>query len=303
MDAHKTHQQILQVTRAAFGTGRTKKLSFREKQLKNLLRLLEENNNEILQALYKDLRKSETEATIFELELCKTEIIYMLKNLKKYAADEKLPFNWLTLMDRGFIRKEPYGVVLIIGPWNYPITLTIKPLIGAIASGNCAVIKPSEVAPECAKAIAKLLPQYIDPECYPVVLADVAQTKRLLENKFDYIFYTGATSVGSSILRQAAPHLTPVTLELGGKSPCYIDEDTDFRRAACRIMWGKLANMGQTCIAPDYESEPQAWEATMRNSPLTLFLTRKPFSFGALAISMRNLERIVIHQLPVPNCF
>ncbi|CAG7833234.1 unnamed protein product [Allacma fusca] len=210
--ALNSYTKILQVTRDAFGTGRTKKLSFRERQLKNLLRLFEENGEKVLQALFKDLRKSRTEATVFELEVCKAEIKHMIKNLRKYSADDKLPFNWLAILERSYI----------------------------------------QVSSESARTLAQLLPQYIDPECYPVILADAEQTKSLLENKFDYIFYTGSSSVGSSILQSAVPYLTPVTLELGGKSPCYIDDNVDFRKVASRIMWGKLTNMGQTCISPDY---------------------------------------------------
>ncbi|CAG7716185.1 unnamed protein product, partial [Allacma fusca] len=247
-----TQELILKGARAAFASGKTRDLTFRETQLRGLLRLLIEHEDDILEALHKDLRKAKLEGSIYELEVVKAEAISVLKHLKEYASKEHLPINALGALDRGYILREPYGLVLILGAWNYPFTLTFKPLIGAIAAGNCVVIKPSEVSAESASIMAKLLPKYIDPVCYPVVLADVDGTKSLLKNKFDYIFYTGSSSVASSILQAAAPNLTPVTLELGGKSPCYIDDSADFKLAAKRILWGKVMNLGMTCIAPDY---------------------------------------------------
>ncbi|KAF7263705.1 hypothetical protein GWI33_001333, partial [Rhynchophorus ferrugineus] len=150
------------------------------------------------------------------------------------------------------IHSQPYGVVLIIGPWNYPFDLVISPLIGAIAAGNCAVVKPSEITPACAKFLEDTLPNYIDSSCYVVYNGGVAETTKLLEQKFDYIFYTGSTAVGKIIYKAAAKHLTPTTLELGGKSPVYLDDSADVELAAARIMWGKCWNSGQSCVEPDY---------------------------------------------------
>jgi len=160
--------------------------------------------------------------------------------------------NLLSFEDKGFVHRDPYGVVLVLGAWNYPFGLTLQPLAGAIAAGNCVIIKPSEMAPRSAAVMSKLVPRYLNQECFHVIEADLDGTKELLKNKFDYIFATGSTNMGRSVMAAAAPHLTPVTLELGGKSPVYIDDSSDFNMAAKRILWGKCMNLGQTCIAPDY---------------------------------------------------
>ncbi|XP_060703709.1 aldehyde dehydrogenase family 3 member A2-like isoform X2 [Hemiscyllium ocellatum] len=158
----------------------------------------------------------------------------------------------MTLMDTVYIHREPLGVVLIIGAWNYPLALIVQPLIGAIAAGNAAVLKPSEVSENTARLLGELLPQYLDKDLYPVINGGVAETTELLKQQFDHILYTGSTNVGRIVMEAAAKHLTPVTLELGGKSPCYIDADCDLDVACRRIAWGRYTNSGQTCIAPDY---------------------------------------------------
>uniref|UniRef100_A0A3Q3X9H9 Aldehyde dehydrogenase domain-containing protein n=1 Tax=Mola mola TaxID=94237 RepID=A0A3Q3X9H9_MOLML len=160
--------------------------------------------------------------------------------------------NLLTISDEVYIHPEPLGVVLIIGAWNYPWAVTLLPLVGAIAAGNAAVVKPSELSESSALLLHALLPRYLDKDLYPVVTGGVTETQELLRLRFDHIFYTGSSTVGKQVMEAAAHHLTPVTLELGGKSPCYIDKNCDIRVACRRITWGKFANCGQTCIAPDY---------------------------------------------------
>ncbi|EHB12721.1 Aldehyde dehydrogenase family 3 member B2 [Heterocephalus glaber] len=166
--------------------------------------------------------------------------------------DEPASTNLLTKMDCAFIRKEPFGLVLIIGPWNYPVNLTLVPLVGAIAAGNCVILKPSEKSKGTEKVLAEVLPQYLNQSCFAVVVGGPEETQKLLEHKFDYIFFTGNPRVGKIVMAAAAKHLTPVTLELGGKNPCYVDDNCDPQTVANRLAWFRYFNMGQTCVAPDY---------------------------------------------------
>ncbi|KAJ9577725.1 hypothetical protein L9F63_005718, partial [Diploptera punctata] len=242
---------IVQRARDAFDSGRTRSIEFRRQQLKQMQRMYEENTTEMVEALAKDLRKSKQEAVLFEIQFLINEVTHMLHKLDEWAAPEKPPKPLVNAMDEVVIHKDPYGVVLIIGAWNYPLQLTLLPVSGAIAAGNCVIIKPSEVATETAKLIAELVPRYLDQECYQVVLGGVMETTELLKERFDYIFYTGSTNVGKIVRAAANQHLTPVTLELGGKS-LYYQDASDMEMTARRVMWGKCANSGQTCIAPDY---------------------------------------------------
>ncbi|XP_019880781.1 aldehyde dehydrogenase, dimeric NADP-preferring isoform X2 [Aethina tumida] len=248
----KSASEILATARNSFNNGKTKSREFREKQLRALLRLYDENETEIIEALADDLKKPKVEAVLAEVEYLRNDVRGFIYGLKEFMEPEYVEKPLAYVMDTVLIRPEPYGVVLIIGAWNYPIQLSLAPLASAIAAGNCAVVKPSEVAPASAKLIARLLPKYLDNECYFVYNGGVQETTELLKNKFDYIFYTGSTEVGKIIYKAAAQNLTPVTLELGGKSPVYLDESADIDVAAARIMWGKCLNAGQTCIAPDY---------------------------------------------------
>ncbi|NXT58611.1 AL3B1 dehydrogenase, partial [Pluvianellus socialis] len=192
------------------------------------------------------------EAEFSEVILCKNELHETLNNLSQWMKDEHVEKNLATRLDSAFIRKDPYGVVLIIVPWNYPVYLLLGPLIGAIAAGNCVVIKPSEMTKNTERLMAEALPRYLDKDCFAVVTAGVQETTRLLENKFDYIFFTGNPFVGRIVMTAAAKHLTPVTLELGGKNPCYVSDVCDVQNVARRVAWGRFFNAGQTCIAPDY---------------------------------------------------
>ncbi|PNF42206.1 Aldehyde dehydrogenase, dimeric NADP-preferring [Cryptotermes secundus] len=246
------HSDVVQRARDAFEAGRTRSIDFREKQLKQLLRMYEENTTEMIEALAKDLRKSKQEAVLFEIQFLINETKNTLFNLHEWTKPEKPPKSLVNAMDGVLIYNDPYGVVLIIGAWNYPLQLTLLPVSGAIAAGNCVIIKPSEIATASAELMAKLVPKYLDQECFHVVLGGVPETTALLKEQFDYIFYTGSTTVGKIVRAAANEHLTPVTLEMGGKSPVYIDNTVDMEITAKRIIWGKCANAGQTCIAPDY---------------------------------------------------
>ncbi|XP_062867637.1 aldehyde dehydrogenase family 3 member A2b [Trichomycterus rosablanca] len=245
-------QKAVERARKAFCTGRSKPLEYRIGQLKNLQRFVVERQKEIADALKKDLNKSEFGTPLYETLGLEGEINLAVSKLAEWAAPRPVTKNLLTLSDQVYIHPEPLGVVLIIGAWNYPWAVTLQPLIGAIAAGNAAVIKPSEVCVHTSKVMEELLPLYLDKELFPVVTGGVPETQELLKQRFDHIFYTGNCSVGKVIMEAAAKHLTPVTLELGGKSPCYIDKNCDLTIACRRIAWGKYTNCGQTCIAPDY---------------------------------------------------
>ncbi|NXG55689.1 AL3B1 dehydrogenase, partial [Hemiprocne comata] len=238
--------------RATWLSGRTRPLEYRVAQLEALGRFLDEKKQDILEATALDMGKPPFEAEFSEILLCKNELHETLNNLSHWMKDEPVEKNLVTKLDSAFIRKDPYGVVLIIAPWNYPINLLLEPLIGAIAAGNCAIIKPSEMTKNTERLVSEALPSYLDKDCFAVVTAGVQETTRLLENKFDYIFFTGVPSVGRIIMTAAAKHLTPVTLELGGKNPCYVSDTCQVQNVARRVAWGRFFNAGQTCIAPDY---------------------------------------------------
>ncbi|XP_076832572.1 aldehyde dehydrogenase family 3 member A2a [Brachyhypopomus gauderio] len=243
--------QVVLRARKAFQTGRSKTPAYRIQQLKNLQRFITEKQKDITHALKKDLHKSENGTQLYEILGLEGEINLAISKLSQWMAPRPVTKNLLTISDVVYIQPEPLGVVLIIGAWNYPITVTLQPLVGAIAAGNAVVVKPSEVSAHTAKVL-ELLPLYLDSEMYPVVTGGVPETQELLKQRFDHIFYTGSSVVGKVVMEAAARHLTPVTLELGGKSPCFIDGDCDLRVACRRITWGKFVNCGQTCISPDY---------------------------------------------------
>ncbi|PLZ14733.1 aldehyde dehydrogenase [Fischerella thermalis] len=243
---------ILEQQRVFFQSGKTKSLSFRISQLKLLQQSVKENKTVICQALKADLNKPEFEAFSSEIILVFKEIEYCIKNLKNWTKPQKAKVPWQLLPASAKIYPEPLGVVLIIGTWNYPFQLVITPLIGAIAAGNCTIIKPSELAPHTSSIISKLIAQYFQPEYITVIEGGVETSQKLLSEKFDHIFFTGGTAVAKIIMEAAAKNLTPVTLELGGKNPCIVDTDIHIAHTARRITWGKFINAGQTCLAPDY---------------------------------------------------
>ncbi|XP_053312757.1 aldehyde dehydrogenase family 3 member B1 [Spea bombifrons] len=247
-----SYSDTVNLLRESFMSGKTRTEQFRRSQLEALGKLIEENTAEIYESLKKDLRKPQFEAEISELSLIRSEINLAINNLNSWMKDEHVSKNIATSFDSAFIRKDPFGVVLIISPWNYPVQLALIPLVGAIAAGNCVLLKPSEISPNTERLLVDVLPRYLDKDCYAVFCGGAEETSQLLENKFDYIFFTGNPHVGRIIMTAAAKHLTPVTLELGGKNPCYVDDDCDVQNAAKRIAWTKFFNAGQTCLAPDY---------------------------------------------------
>lgn len=238
--------------RAYFETGATKPLSWRLSQLDALEHFLIEREQDIEDALRADLRKPPTEAFTSEAGIALSELRLTRKKLASWMKPERVRTSKIAMPGRSYIYREPLGVTLIIGAWNYPLHLVLVPLIGAIAAGNCAVLKPSEVAPNVSALIAKWIPKYLDRKAVQVVEGSVPETTALLQQKWDHIFYTGNGTVGRIVMAAAARHLTPVTLELGGKSPCIVDESADLNMAAKRIVFGKFFNAGQTCVAPDY---------------------------------------------------
>ncbi|MCF8058250.1 MAG: aldehyde dehydrogenase family protein [Bacteriovoracaceae bacterium] len=217
-----------------------------------LRKLILENENMILEALNKDLGKSRFEGVISETLFLVKEIDHTLKKLKKWMKKKRVSTPFLQFPARSYIIPEPIGVVLIISPWNYPFQLLISPLIGALAAGNMAILKPSEVAPNVSSVVARLIPKYLSKSIVSVVEGAVAETQALLDLPFNHIFYTGNSHVGRIVMEKAAKHLCPVTLELGGKSPCFVDKNNDLDLVAKRLLWGKFFNTGQTCVAPDY---------------------------------------------------
>ncbi|XP_048468500.1 aldehyde dehydrogenase, dimeric NADP-preferring-like isoform X2 [Rhincodon typus] len=245
-------KHVVSTARAAYNRGKSRPLEFRIQQLKALERMINEKKEEFSVALKKDLRKNDYAVDVFEIAGILNETSLAITKLPEWTAPEYVSKSIMTLMDTVYIHREPLGVVLIIGAWNYPLALIIQPLIGAIAAGNAVVLKPSEVSENTARLLGELLPQYLDKDLYPVINGGVEETTEVLKQQFDHILYTGSTNVGRIVMEAAAKHLTPVTLELGGKSPCYIDGDCDLDVACRRIAWGRYTNSGQTCIAPDY---------------------------------------------------
>ena len=224
---------------------------------------MSEGADEILHALQQDLRKPALEAWNAEIGFIRQDVKLSLKNLRKWMRPERVATPIHLRPAKSRIVREPLGVVLIIAPWNYPVQLLLGPLVGAIAAGNCAALKPSEITAHTSGVLAKLVRRYMDPECIALFEGGVPETQALLAERFDHIFYTGNGSVAREVMAAAARHLTPVTLELGGKSPCIVDRDADLEVAARRIAWGKFMNAGQTCIAPDYVLVHQEREAEL----------------------------------------
>ncbi len=243
---------ILSSQRKFFGSGETRKLTFRIDQLKKLKKVIKDHEGEILKALYEDLHKPKLEAYASEVGFLYEDIESVIKNLKKWITPQRTTSPLILLPSHGEVWFEPYGVVLIIAPWNYPVQLLLSPLIGAIAAGNCAVLKPSEIAPHTENLLTEIINENFCSNYIYAVKGGVEESGKLLKEKFDYIFFTGSTSVGKIVMKAASEHLTPVTLELGGKSPCIVDKKTNLDVTARRITWGKFFNAGQTCVAPDY---------------------------------------------------
>ena len=241
--------------RATFAGGRTRPLAWREQQLTQLRSLFTEHREDIADALYADLRKPRSEAYTTEVDFPVREIDHTLAHLEEWLSPQPLASGALAGLPEGSTagtQYEPLGTVLIIAPWNYPVQLLLVPLVGALAAGNAVVLKPSEITPATSELIARLIPEYLDTDAVAVVEGGVPETTALLAQRYDHIFYTGNGAVGRIVMRAAAEHLTPVTLELGGKSPVFVDRGVDVAAVATRLAEAKFRNAGQTCVAPDY---------------------------------------------------
>ena len=245
-------QELVRAQRAYFLSGATRSYAFRMERLKKLQRALQTNEKLLEQAMYQDFRKAPMEVYMCETGMVLEEVRFHLKHLKGWMRERTVPTPLAQFHAKSFVSPEPYGVALIISPWNYPVQLCLSPLVGAISGGNCAIVKPSAYAPATSAAIAKLIAETFDPRYIAAVEGGRAENSALLSQRFDTIFFTGSVAVGRVVMEAAAKNLTPVTLELGGKSPVIVDKTADVKLAARRIAFGKVLNAGQTCVEPDY---------------------------------------------------
>lgn len=244
--------QLCRMQRAYFHSGKTMQVSFRIEALKRLRQWIREHEEAICQALHADLGKSTQEAYMTEIGMALEEISYMISHVRRFARPKHRKTPWTQFPAKSYVLPKPYGCVLIMSPWNYPFLLTVEPLTDALAAGNTAVIKPSAYAPNVSRLLSEMVHDCFASEYAAVVEGGRQENAMLLDEKFDYIFFTGSKAVGRLVMERAAKHLTPVTLELGGKSPCIVDESANINMAARRIVFGKFLNAGQTCVAPDY---------------------------------------------------
>ena len=292
----------LTAMRQYFDSGTTKSCQFRKEQLQKLKQAILNHEQELYKALYTDLKKSPEESWVTELGLVISELNAAIKNLRRWMEPEHVGTNLLNLPSGSKVMREPLGVVLIIGPWNYPFQLLINPLLGAIAAGNCVVLKPSEFAPATADIMKKIIEENFLPEYILYAEGDGAQVvpQMMKTFVFDHIFYTGSTAVGKIIYKMAAENLVPVTLELGGKSPCIVESDANSKVAARRIAIAKFSNAGQMCVAPDYvlvhESKKDELITELKSS-IRQFFSDKPeesYSYGKM-INAKQFDRIVTY--------
>ncbi|MEW8956254.1 aldehyde dehydrogenase [Clostridium sp.] len=247
-------KEILNNQRKFYNGGNTLSIDFRINVLKRLRDIIKNKEEDILEALRMDLGKSRFEAYATEMGIVLEELNLTIRKLRSWAKPERKRTPIMHFLSSSYVYKEPYGVVLIMSPWNYPFQLTMAPLIGAIASGNCVMVKPSAYSVETTKIICSIIKEVFDLSHVEVVkpFGGREDISKILDEKYDYIFFTGSVNVGKIVMEKASKHLTPITLELGGKSPCIVDSDADIDLAAKRIVWGKFLNAGQTCVAPDY---------------------------------------------------
>lgn len=287
----------LSLTRDFFASGATRDLVFRREALHRLARTIEEREPEILQALHADLRKSQQEAWASEIGVVLTDIAHTTRRLRRWARPRRHPASWGLRPARARVYPEPQGVVLILGPWNYPFQLLFSPLVAALAAGNCVCLKPSELAPAVSKVLAAIVVDAFEPGHVTLVEGDVDVAKRLVGLDFDHIFVTGSTEVGRQVMSAAARNLTPVTLELGGKCPCVVAPDARLEVAVRRIAWGKFLNAGQTCVGPDHvyvhSSVMERFLAALKEA-LVEFYGDDPFQspdFGRI-VNRRHFRRL-----------
>ena len=270
---------------------KTQDVKIRIQHLKKLKRVLEEREESLFEALYQDLKKPVFESFTSELLMVQKELDLHIKNIKEWAAPKRVSGSLINFPSQDYILSEPYGTVLLISPWNYPFQLAMIPLIGAIAAGNTAVIKPSESAPHTAQIIEEIISEVFPPEWAIVIQGDMKVGAALLKTQWDYIFYTGSTAVGKIVAKAAAEFLTPTTLELGGKSPCIVDGTAPIQKTARRIVWGKFLNCGQTCIAPDYVLVQKEYKKAL----VAAMIQEIEKAFGKNAKNSKDYGRI-IHQ-------
>jgi aldehyde dehydrogenase (NAD+) len=279
--------------RETFVTGRTRSLQWRRDQLRAIEALMTENETKIAAALAEDLCRTPFEAWLADIANTAAEARYAAKHVKKWARRKHHLLELSQLPGRGFVEHEPYGTVLIIGAWNFPFVLTLGPAVGAIAAGNTVVLKPSEIAAASSRVMAELVPKYLDTDAVALIEGDGAVSQELIAQGFDRVMFTGGTEVGRKVYEAAAPHLTPVTLELGGKSPCIVAADADIDVAAKRIAWTKLINSGQTCIAPDYvlaDAKIRDELVSKINEAVTTFESGEPG--GKPIVNQRHFDRL-----------
>jgi aldehyde dehydrogenase (NAD+) len=251
-DMAASYGELIDGLRQTFESGRTRPIEWRRQQLQGLVSFLTEHEDELTQALAEDLGRPPFEAYGTDIGLVRMHLRDLARHVGTWSKPTRVKAGLLSLPGTAEVIHEPLGVVLVIAPWNYPIQLLLEPVGAALAAGNCVVAKPSELAPATASVMARHLHRFVDPDAVALVEGGVPETTALLENRFDHVFFTGSTAVGKVVMTAAAKHLTPVTLELGGKSPTIVAADADLAVAARRIAWAKLVNAGQTCIAPDY---------------------------------------------------
>ncbi|SER62120.1 aldehyde dehydrogenase [Psychrobacillus sp. OK032] len=281
--------KIIKEHQAFFDTGITKSTKFRIEQLMILKKTIKKYEKDVIQALYRDLRKSEFEAYTTEIGLVYDNIAYMVKHLDKWMEPKQVKTPLALMPSKSFIMHDPYGTVLIIAPFNYPFQLVMEPLLGAIAGGNCAVIKPSELTPHTTKIIQKIISETFDPRYIRAMEGEKEETSLLIHAPFDFIFFTGSVKVGKLVMKAAAERLTPIALELGGKSPVIVDHTANLEVAAKRIIWGKFVNAGQTCIAPDYV----VVEETVKEKFIELLKQTIVQFYGKMIQDSPDLGRIV----------
>lgn len=297
MEKNRMFSKLTEAQKQFFETGWTRDLAFRICQLQLLADAMRKNETVLEEALKKDLGKSAFESYATEIGFVLADIRYTIQNLQKWSAPKRVRTPLYLFPGKSKIQKEPYGSVLILGPYNYPVQLLAEPLVGAIAAGNCAVLKPSELTPHVSEAMYQIVHSTFKEEYIACVEGGVEVNQELLSQKFDYIFFTGSERVGRIVMKAAAENLTPVTLELGGKSPVIIEKTANIKEAARRIAWGKLMNAGQTCVAPDYvlvdESRKQQFLTEMKTAFSHLYgkeIKKNP-DFGRI-VNERHMERL-----------
>jgi aldehyde dehydrogenase (NAD+) len=289
-------QEVLSSQRVFFQSQKTKNIKFRKIYLEKLKSLIIQHEELLYEAIYKDFRKSKFDTFTTEISFVLKDIDYYLKNLNTLSKPKKVTTNLANQLGKSRLYPEPLGCVLVIGAWNYPYQLSLSPIIAALAAGNCCILKPSEIAENTMKAMAKIINENFPPEYVYVYEGGIDETTALLQLKFDTIFFTGSTKVGKIVYKAAAENLTPVTLELGGKSPVIVTKDANLKVAAKRIVWGKFLNAGQTCVAPDYllvEESIQEQFLEMIRSYIKEFQYSPGSEQYTRIINQRNFQRLI----------